>query len=121
MNAPASVGGPVGLTLRGDAAMARESCEVKVKVLAVSRFREFRGTAMVAGINPKFVISLILDEHSYQPADSSVTLPVHTVATFAIDSVVRLFIESDIVGRECTLRIDTEVINGIKRYFLRLA
>jgi hypothetical protein len=43
------------------------------------------------------------------------------VVTFAIDSVVKLFITRDIVGEVYDLRIDTELINGTKHYFVHLA
>ena len=77
----------------------------------------------MAGIRPKFVVSMTVaePEGGYQVPGSEVRLPVQTVVTFAIDSVVKLFIESDILGREYNLRIDSELINGRNTYFLRLA
>lgn len=103
--------------------MGKDSCEVQVKVLSVCKIHEFRGVAIVAAARPKFVVSMILEgsQQEYQPPGSQVSLPVQTVAVFAIDSVVKLFIDSNIVGNTYDLRIDTEVINGIKRFYLRLA
>jgi hypothetical protein len=103
--------------------MAESSLKVRVRVLAVSMIQDFRGEALLAGIRPRFVVSLILEDmdSDYEDPESGASIKTHRVAVFAIDSVVKLFIDDKVVGESYTLNITTTVINGIKRHFLALA
>ena len=103
--------------------MAEDVCEIKARVLFVTYFHEFLGEAILTHADPKFVIGLILEECSsiYQAEESSVRFPVHTVAIFAIQSVVKLFFDRDVVNNVYDLRIKHVVIDGQDLCLLSMA
>jgi hypothetical protein len=102
--------------------MARDFCEVKVKVIAIFKMTEFEGQAILAHRDPKFVIALLLKDSKmiYEANNSKVNFLVHQVAFFAIHSVTQLFMESKVVGEVYKLRIETEIIDGTRKYWLSL-
>ena len=103
--------------------MSTKPLKVRVRVLSVSMIQDFRGQALLAGIRPKFVVSLILEDQDseFGEPETGTSIHTHRVVVFAIDSVVKLFIDDKVVGESYTLEISTEVINGTKHHFLTLA
>lgn len=92
--------------------MARDECEVKARVLFVSFFHEFEGDAIITHPDPKFVIGLSIEDRDslYQSDDSDVRFPVHTVAVFAIQSVVKLFFDREVLNNVYNIQIKRLVI-----------
>jgi hypothetical protein len=97
-----------------------ESCELDVTILSVSKFREFRGNALLAGFRPNFAVACILDGSArpYQPEGSELTFTIRNVVVFAVDSLIKIFIDDEILGNTYRLRIESMVKDGMKRYFL---
>lgn len=102
--------------------MVLESSRLRVKVLRVWNIEKFQGDAILAGVKPRFVIALLLRDsaESYRLENSNVSFMTHRVAFFAIDSVVKLLLESDVEGKQYDLILETEIFNGRKLNFLRL-
>src|SRR5262249_35791040 len=97
-----------------------ESCELDVTILSVSKFREFKGSAHLAGFRPNFVVACIVEgtTRPYQPEGSELTFTVRSVVVFAVDSLVKIFIDDEIQGNTYRLRIESVVKDGIKRFVL---
>jgi hypothetical protein len=102
--------------------MMLAAAKIRVKVLSVASILDFRGDAYVAGVRPRFVVSLILEGGNgvFRDEPSDVEFTTHTTAVFAIDSVTKLFADKDVVGRTFDLYIRSEVIAGVRRFFLSL-
>jgi hypothetical protein len=100
-----------------------DECEIKARVLFVSLFHEFEGKTILAHPDPKFVVGLILEEldTNYQTEGSDVRFPIHTVAVFAIQSVVKLFFDRDVVNSVYSLRVKHRVIDGQEFHMLSMA
>src|SRR5947207_15440701 len=100
--------------------MAPHACQIKVRVLSVCSIVDHRGPILVAGGRPKFAVALILEDGAsiYEDKDSGVSFPFDSVVVFAIDSVVTLFMENEIIGNQYVLRVRQEVINEQKLFFL---
>lgn len=103
--------------------MAKNSYELRVKVLSVWMIEEFEGQAILAGVEPRFVVALLIKDSDelYKAENSDVNFTVHRVVFFAINSIVKLFMESNVEGKEYDLTVETEIFNGNRFYFLRLA
>ena len=101
--------------------MPNESCELGVKVLASWKIERFEGQAILAGVRPRFVIALLIKDSSepYHVKDSDVSFLAHRVVFFAVDSIIKIFMESGVEGKEYTMTIETEMIDKRKTYFLR--
>ena len=102
--------------------MAKESSQLRVKVLRVWKIENFEGDAILAGVEPRFVIALLIKDSAepYTLENNDVSFMTHRVAFFAIDSVIRLFLESDVEGKQYDLILEIEIYNGQKLHFLRL-
>ncbi|MGO8902368.1 MAG: hypothetical protein ACLQU5_29065 [Isosphaeraceae bacterium] len=100
----------------------KNTCVVKVKVFAVWMIEDYKGEAILAAVRPRFVVAVLLDgfRRKHTVENSDVAFTVNTLAVFAIESVVRVFKESEVVGKVYDLRIEVEQIQGKPRYFLRV-
>jgi len=103
--------------------MTRQVHELTVEVLTVYNIHQFQGEAILTHRDPNFVVALLLkgSKHSYTAKDSDVSFYVHDVAFFAIHSIIKLFLEPDIVGNTYKLSFQEEIINETKRCSLRLS
>ena len=95
-------------------AIISDECDIKVRVLFVSMLHQFLGEVILAHPDPKFVVGLVLEDHdaNYQAEGSDVSFPVHTVAVFAIQSVVKLFFDRDVVNNVYNLRVKHVSVGG---------
>lgn len=109
--------------MNGNSPDAPNWCLIKAKVLNVTLINKFDGNALLAGILPKFVVTLLFEDKRTQYGDpgSEMSFPVYPVAFFAVDSVVKIFLESEIVNQVFNLRVEKREVNGIVRYWLELA
>jgi hypothetical protein len=100
--------------------MSSESCEVIVKVLWLSHMSEFDGKAVLADLDPRFVVGLLLhDSEEIHTLDGSgIQLPFQQVAFFAIRSPTKLFMASDVVGQKYRIRVEARTVNGVPEYSL---
>ena len=100
--------------------MTEDGRKIDVRVLAVRPLIGYRGPVLIAGARPKFVVALILEgaETTYDDEEAGVSLPTERVVIFAIDSIVRLFMEKEITGDRFTLRVRTTVSQGGNKIFL---
>lgn len=99
---------------------SQKTCKLRVQVLSAVLIERFSGEALWAGVRPRYVVAvLLLDTKShYQPHDSDFELTTHRMAFFAIDSVTKVFKESDVVGKEYSLDVRSEVFDQTTRFFL---
>lgn len=100
--------------------MEDRNCTVTVKVLNHWLIQRFDGEAMVASASPRFVVALlILDTKSaFLVPQSEVQLSTHRVAFFAIDSLAKVFAETNIVGNQYRLSVRELSIGDSKRFVL---
>ena len=104
--------------------MPRESGEIMGRIIVLSTIGNFEGEALATHPDPRFVVGLLLEgtQSTYKVKNSTIEFPVNSVVFFAIHSVALLFHESeDIVGNSYKLRIEAELVNGLKKYSLSLA
>jgi hypothetical protein len=103
--------------------MVTKTCQFRARVVATPMIHEFQGEAILAGNKPRFVVMLFLldTKESYGIEDTGVHFTTHRAALFAIDSLVRLFGESDVVGKEYDLVLEMDEENGDRDYWLNLA
>jgi hypothetical protein len=98
--------------------MKRDTCEIRVKVLAHWLIEEFIGEAISAAPHPRFVVALLIADtrrpHVVDRTDVSFT--THEVAFFAVGSITKVFAESDIVGKEYRLTVEQREIDGKRSY-----
>lgn len=99
--------------------MAWDSVELEVKILVVTRMYDFRGQAIVADDNPKYVVTaLIVDsEHERGVEGEGVAFTVFDVAFFAIHSLQDTFGETDVLGQTFKVRLEMKMIDD-QRVFL---
>lgn len=97
-----------------------KSCLVTVRVLGHWLIQRFEGEAMLASANPRFVVAvLILDSKSaFLVPQSEVRLSTHRVAFFAIDSLAKVFADTNVVGNLYRLRIQELDLGDSKRFVL---
>ena len=102
--------------------MTTQIGEVKAKVLAIIPIKDFDGEAILASADPHYVIVFMIDntKHQYLSSDGKVSFTTYNVAFFAIHSVAKLFIESDIVGKSYNINIQSYIEGGVKRYSINI-
>jgi hypothetical protein len=102
--------------------MENNTCIIDVKVLAHWLIQRFSGEAILAAVKPRFVVALLIaNTKSAFPVDSpNVTFTTHRVAFFAIDSITKLFAESDVLGKEYRLMVQQLEVEGKKSYSIRV-
>jgi hypothetical protein len=103
--------------------MEVDVCEIKARVLFVSYFHDFLGDSIRTHVDPKFVVGLILEDcdSPFKGEGSSIHFPVHTVAVFAIQSVVKLFFDRDVVNNVYSLQIKRLDVDGQEFHMLSMA
>jgi hypothetical protein len=100
--------------------MSTKRCQIKVRILSVSPIVDYRGPILTAGGRPRFAVALILEDRAsiFEDKDSGVSFPIDSVVVFAVDSIVKLFMEKEIVGNQYVLHVRMETINEKKLFFL---
>lgn len=103
--------------------MERDTCVIEVKVLAHWLIQKFAGEALLASVNPRFVVAAVIanTKSPFAVEGTRVSFPTQRIAFFAIDSITKVFAESDVVGKEYRLDVQQLVIDGRKSYTLTLA
>jgi hypothetical protein len=103
-------------------AMEKESIALKVKVLNAWKIEKYDGQAILAGVKPRFVVALLIrdSDENYKIDNSNANFKTHRVVFFAIDSLVKLFLDSDIEGNNYDLIVDIEDFKDKKLFYLRL-
>jgi hypothetical protein len=111
------------LTFARKTLMKRETCIVQAKVLNHWIIQKFAGDAIVASPQPRFVVALLLTgtKMPFQVESTNVTFTTHRVAFFAISSIVKVFAETDVVGKEYRLAIEQREIDGKISYGIGVA
>lgn len=100
--------------------MTRSALRLRVRVIAVTSIKTFSGEAILAQVDPKYVVSAVLVDSNrvYKPNDSEVSFVVHDLAFFAIHSVAKTFLETEIVGKTYDLRLEMDTVGDIRTYLL---
>jgi hypothetical protein len=103
--------------------MNRKSCIIEVKVLAHWLIQKYSGPAVLAAIQPRFVVALEIKgtKALYAVPDSEVAFNAHQVAFFAVSSITKTFANSDVLGKEFRLRVDEEEIAGTTTFTIGIA
>jgi hypothetical protein len=98
--------------------MKIETCVIEVKVLAYWLIQRYAGEAILAAADPKFVVALLIanTQAPFSVEETNVTFATHRVAFFAISSIVKVFAESDVVGKRFRLTVTQREIDGKKSY-----
>ena len=109
-----------GCKLSRDKMNPQQSAVLRVRVLSAILIEKFSGEALWAGVRPRYVVALLLldTKSAYKPQESDFELTTHRMAFFAIDSIVKVFVESDIVGKEFTLNIQSQILDQTTRFFV---
>jgi len=92
----------------------RERCVIEGRVLCYSIVQKFSGEAIRAAIKPRFVVTILIvdTKEQFSVRDTGVTFTTHRVALFAIDSIVKVFGETDVIGKDYRLAIERREIDG---------
>ena len=100
--------------------MAREFCVIEIKVLSLHYIGHFEGEAIMASMDPKYVVSAMIcnTKDSYKIEHSNVDFCVYSAVNFAISSVAKVFMESNVIGNTYTMRVETDIIDGNTWYSL---
>ena len=99
--------------------MASESFDLKVKVIAWCKITEFEGEAILTHPDPRFVVTLQIQDYVRRTDIERYIKPsADGLLFFAIHSIVKVFRESEIVGKVYEMRVQTEVIDGSRSYSL---
>lgn len=101
--------------------MQTNTCTIDVKVLVHWPIQRFAGEAILAAVQPRFVVALLIANTKAPFACSQVTLNAHSVAFFAIDSITKVFEESEVLGKSYRMTIEQSDIDGKKAYTIRVA
>ena len=103
--------------------MQIETCTLDVKVLVHWTIQRFSGEVIVAAVQPRFVVALqiVNSQAPFAVEGSGVTLTAHKIVFFAIDSLTRVFEETDILGKTYRMVVEQSQINGKNAYTLRVA
>lgn len=98
--------------------MENETCMIEVKVLAHWLLQRFSGEAVLAAAKPRFVVALLIanTKTPFSIGPTAVTFATHRMAFFAIDSITKVFAESDVLGKDYRLRVQQMEIAGKKIY-----
>ncbi len=104
----------------GGANMNERVGEINVKVISVMQIQDFKGGAIRAHFDPRFVVALLLEKskQDYAIPGTDITLPSNQVAFFAIHSVAQTFMASDVLGKNYRMRVKMEIIAGARHYHL---
>jgi len=102
--------------------MNRQSCIIEAKVLTHWLIQRFEGEAILASAKPRFVVALLIvkTRTPFSVEGTDITFATHKVAFFAIDSITKVFAESDVIGKEYRLRLEQQEIDGKKSYWLQV-
>ena len=94
--------------------------EINVKVISVMQIQDFKGEAIRAHFDPRFVVTLLLEKSNqgYSISGTDITLPSNQVVFFAIHSVAQTFMASDVLGKNYRMRVSMEIIDGARHYRL---
>jgi hypothetical protein len=100
--------------------MEDKVCTIDVQVLAHWLIQRFDGEALLAAAQPRFVVAVTLSntKAGFPIADTGVELTTYRVVFFAIDSVTKVFSESDVVGKRYRLEVRQLNIDGNRRFVL---
>jgi hypothetical protein len=100
--------------------MERYRGVIEAKVLASWLIQRFAGEAMLAAVSPRFVVALLIanTKSPFAVEGTQVTLATQRVAFFAIDSITKVFAESDVVGKDYRLNVEQLEIDGKRSYTL---
>ena len=103
--------------------MKRETSIIEAKVLNHWIIQKFAGDAILAAIAPRYVVALLIanTKTPFQVEGTEVTFMTHRVAFFAVDSIVKVFAESDVIGKEYRLTVEQREIDGKKTYWIGVA
>ena len=95
---------------------------IQVKVLAHWLIQKFAGEAILAAANPRFVVALLIanTKMPFTIDGTNLTFATQRVAFFAIDSIVKVFAESDVVGNDYKLSVEQQTIGGKQAYFIEV-
>jgi hypothetical protein len=95
---------------------------VNVRVIAHWIIQRFSGEALVASPKPRYVVALLIEgtKAPYRPIGTDVTFSTHRVAFFAIESIVRVFAESDVLGKDYRMEIQQIAVGDSKRYIIHV-
>jgi hypothetical protein len=98
--------------------MKLATCVIEVKVLAHWLIQRFAGEAILAAADPRFVVALLVakTQTPFSVEGTHVTFATHRVAFFAISSIVKVFAESDVIGKRYRLSVTQREIDGTKSY-----
>ncbi len=109
-----------GCKISKDKMNPQQSAILRVRVLSAVLIERFSGEALWAGVRPRYVVALLLlDTKSvYKPQGSDFELTTHRIAFLAIDSITRVFVDSDVVGKEFALNIRSEIFDQTTRFFV---
>lgn len=102
--------------------MKRQSCIIEVKVLAHWLIQRFEGEAILASVNPRFVVAVLIanTRTPFSVEGTGITFATHKIAFFAINSITKVFAESDVIGKEYRLTLEQQEIDGKKSYSLEI-
>jgi hypothetical protein len=98
--------------------MKTERCVLEVKVLNHWLIQRFSGQAILAAVKPRFVVALLAAGSAgpFAVADSGVTLTAHRVVFLAVGSIVKVFAETDVIGKDYRLTVEQHEEDGKKSY-----
>jgi hypothetical protein len=82
--------------------------------------QKFAGRALLAGLRPRFIVALQIEgtETPFQPEGARLSFATHRLALFAIDSITRVFADSDVIGKEYTLTVEQQIVDGKTTFWL---
>lgn len=97
-----------------------QECIIQAKVLGYWLIQKFSGEAILAAVQPRFVVAVMIGETkgALDVANSGVTIVTHKLAFFAISSITKVFAESDVIGKAYNLQVQQQEVNGQKTYSL---
>jgi hypothetical protein len=109
--------------LPGTRVMPESSATINVRVLAHWMIQRFSGPAIMAAVTPRFVVCVLIADtkEQWQLPGTDMSFAAHRVAFFAIDSITKVFAESDVIGRDFSLRIARISLDGKTVYTLGIA
>jgi hypothetical protein len=100
--------------------MAWTATEFEIKVIAVEPLTRYRGEAILADPEPKYVVAaqIVNSKHTRKPDESEVEFNVYDVAFFAIHSLDQVFGETQVLWQTFKVRLEMNVINDKKVFLL---
>lgn len=100
--------------------MNTKSVKFRAKVMSHWTVERFSGEAILAGVDPKFVVALLMpDSRSNSDIkNSGVKISTQAVAFFLVDSIIKTFGDSDVNGKEYDLSIIAREIDGELHFWI---